>query len=575
MADNSSGWMDFAQRSRDDGGLGLAPHQAAGLVGNLQNESGPDVQPWGPTGDNGSAWGTAQWRGDRLDNLKSFAADNGYDHRTVEAQQAFMRHEFDTSENSSYKALQASKTPEEAATAVNTQYERSADRSGNRERAARQLYSAASGAADGTDGPTAIEQAMGRTRSTGSQPMAYADTQPALSPQAPPGALQNGGQPITPNVWDKFGQMLQDMAPGIAQNPAHAQVLEAAANASRPKPVAPGTWSVTALPDGTPARVHNTTGLVMGLDGKPITGDHSKETAWVHLGKDASGVDRWGPRPTEEQLKAQAAAPPPSQYFGDDSQPAGPDFYKTIDPVHQKVIDSWHDGTGIAPSPRDMSKPEMQKLLATAKMAYPDVDFTNIGARIRLAKTLTDSSPGSNGGIITNSNTAAGILNDAADQHLALKNSGDWAGSSVLGNAANWVSNKSSDSKRAGIISHLAGNADDASGEITKVLTGSPGGVEERKTRSSRIGNPNYVPSEAAGALEGELNDLSNKHKETVDKVRQQMGQTYLDRFPVIEQNFKAQETALRAKIEQLRAGGASAPTTGTWGTKNVPFTIH
>jgi hypothetical protein len=131
--------MGFAQRSRDDGGLGLAPHQAAGVVGNLMSESGGTLTPWGPTGDNGSAWGTAQWRGDRLSGLKSFAEENGLDHRSVDAQQRWMRREFDTTEGKSYAALNAAKTPEEAATAMNRHYERSADNTGQREANARSL----------------------------------------------------------------------------------------------------------------------------------------------------------------------------------------------------------------------------------------------------------------------------------------------------------------------------------------------------------------------------------------------------------------------------------------------------
>jgi hypothetical protein len=35
LPNRTSAWLNFAQRSRDEGGLGLAPHQAAGMVGNL------------------------------------------------------------------------------------------------------------------------------------------------------------------------------------------------------------------------------------------------------------------------------------------------------------------------------------------------------------------------------------------------------------------------------------------------------------------------------------------------------------------------------------------------------------
>jgi Phage tail lysozyme len=135
----TSAWLNFAQLPREQGGLGLATHQAAGLVGNLVNESGQDLNPWGPTGDNGTAWGTAQWRGPRLDGLRAFATGNGLDYRSMEAQQQWMRKEFDGPEKRAWEALQAAKTPEEAASAVNKFYERSANNSGKREQSARAL----------------------------------------------------------------------------------------------------------------------------------------------------------------------------------------------------------------------------------------------------------------------------------------------------------------------------------------------------------------------------------------------------------------------------------------------------
>lgn len=236
MADNTSSWLDFAQRSRDDGGLGLEKHQASGLVGNLQNESGSGLSSWGPTGDNGSAWGTAQWRNERLDGLKAHAAENGLDYRTPEAQQAWMRKEFDTTHSKAYDALRASATPEDAATAVNRMYEISADRSGNRERSARSLF-------DGSPAVTAIQSAMrGQPRSTA---MGFApdETTPgALSPEQ--GVLSNGGKN---SFLAKLGDALVGMAPGIAQDPEHAKALQAVAAASQKTAAAQGTWSMGAV----------------------------------------------------------------------------------------------------------------------------------------------------------------------------------------------------------------------------------------------------------------------------------------------------------------------------------------
>lgn len=136
---NATAWLNFAQLPREQGGLGLQTHQAAGLVGNLVRESGPDLNPWGPSGDNGTAWGTAQWRGPRLQGLQDYARSKGIDYKSMEAQQGFMRHEMDGPENRAYQHLVSAKTPEEAASAVNKFYERSADQSGRREQAAREM----------------------------------------------------------------------------------------------------------------------------------------------------------------------------------------------------------------------------------------------------------------------------------------------------------------------------------------------------------------------------------------------------------------------------------------------------
>jgi hypothetical protein len=233
---NANSWLDFAQRSREEGGLGLQKHQAAGVVGNLVNESGPDIPAWGPTGDNGTAWGSAQWRGDRLTGLQAHARENGLDYKTPEAQQAWMRRELDTTENRAFRALQAATTPEEAARAFDQHYERSDGRTiGKREASARQFF--------GGEGPTAIDQAMGRTPS-GSPRMAYGqETPPALYPQQPQGALSYGGSPVAQPSWlETLGQTLKDVAPGIAQDPDNKNALIKAAESSR-KVAGQGTWS--------------------------------------------------------------------------------------------------------------------------------------------------------------------------------------------------------------------------------------------------------------------------------------------------------------------------------------------
>lgn len=270
-------WLNFAQRSRDEGGLGLAPHQAAGVVGNLVHESGQDLNPWGPSGDNGTAWGTAQWRNERLDGLKNYAAANGLDYRTVEAQQGFMRHELDTSEGRAFSALSNAKTPEEAATAFNTLYERSADRTGNRERAARGLM-----AQFGDDtSPGALTSAFAPTESKTSMPS------PALSADevtGGPGALSAAtAAPGQDRIADALSGIGASLA-GIA-NPDQAKAITAQMVANRKQAADAGTWSMHVLPNGQIMRINSKTGMPQILPG---TYSKPEEDTYVSEAKKAS-----------------------------------------------------------------------------------------------------------------------------------------------------------------------------------------------------------------------------------------------------------------------------------------------
>jgi hypothetical protein len=148
---NVQSWYDFAAKPVDQGGLGFTHEQAAAKVSNLQAESGRDIAPTGITGDKGTAHYAAQWRLERLANLHSFATAKGLDPRKTETQQAFMRHEYlgndpkfgnrygGSSERNAYQMVTSARTPEQAASAINRYYERSADTTGKRERTARYL----------------------------------------------------------------------------------------------------------------------------------------------------------------------------------------------------------------------------------------------------------------------------------------------------------------------------------------------------------------------------------------------------------------------------------------------------
>lgn len=129
------------------------------------------------------------------------------------------------------------------------------------------------------DGPTAIQTAMGGTRSQQprSTAMGYApedNPNGALSSAPPPGALSaiGGGAAPQPSWLETLGQTLQEMAPGIAQDPDHARALASVAANSRKVASDTGTWSMHMLPNGQMARINGKTGAVVldrGSYGKP------------------------------------------------------------------------------------------------------------------------------------------------------------------------------------------------------------------------------------------------------------------------------------------------------------------
>lgn len=97
---------------------GVKPNVAAGIVGNLYKESGLN-----PTaiGDKGTAYGVAQWRGDRLSNLKNYAISKGKSHADLTTQLDFI---LDEKGENQVLFLMGNQSPEVAAKTFADKYER-------------------------------------------------------------------------------------------------------------------------------------------------------------------------------------------------------------------------------------------------------------------------------------------------------------------------------------------------------------------------------------------------------------------------------------------------------------------
>ncbi len=109
--------MEFFQKR------GFTKEQAAGIVGNLQAESGPNLKT-DSVGDGGKAYGIAQWHPDRQAIFQNVYG-KPIRQSTFKEQLEFVDWELNHNEKAAGNKIRATKTVEEAAAAVDMYYERS------------------------------------------------------------------------------------------------------------------------------------------------------------------------------------------------------------------------------------------------------------------------------------------------------------------------------------------------------------------------------------------------------------------------------------------------------------------
>jgi hypothetical protein len=109
---------------------GLSPVQAAGIVGNLQGESGQGLNTQtvnrGDGRDGSDSIGIGQWNSTRAQALKDYAASKGVPHTDLTTQLEFLHSELKGPEKAAYDKLLAAQNPEEATRAM-LAYERPKD----------------------------------------------------------------------------------------------------------------------------------------------------------------------------------------------------------------------------------------------------------------------------------------------------------------------------------------------------------------------------------------------------------------------------------------------------------------
>lgn len=122
--------------------MGFTASAAAGVVGNLIQESGLRTDA---IGDNGTSGGLAQWHNERWEALKRFAAARGKDWTDLDTQIEFLAEEMRTSYADTYAKMQSAELPEIAGKIMTDEYEKPDSASANyaqRQANARAAYEA-------------------------------------------------------------------------------------------------------------------------------------------------------------------------------------------------------------------------------------------------------------------------------------------------------------------------------------------------------------------------------------------------------------------------------------------------
>jgi hypothetical protein len=209
FGDGQTGQM-VAQRLQKD--FGLSPAAAAGFAGNLAHESGnfKTLQEINPTvaGSRGG-FGWAQWTGPRRRQFESWAAQNGLNPSSPEANYGFLKNELQGSEGGVLAKLKGINDPAKAAQIVSQNYLRPGiPHMDSRIKYANQIAGAGQQVASSDPQqafqtalpqPAAYQQPM--EQQAQASPQAPMQQQPELPTQSDPSAQFNEAMKVYSNAW--------------------------------------------------------------------------------------------------------------------------------------------------------------------------------------------------------------------------------------------------------------------------------------------------------------------------------------------------------------------------------------
>lgn len=372
-----------------------------------------------------------------------------------------------------------------------------------------------------------------------------------------PGALSKGGRLMQgdsgPKGVHKFAQGLIQLAAAMtAGNPGMSGAFTTQLKNMQDKQQS--KYKVMVGKDGRVYRIDDSGNV--DVSGGPAGGvAHSYQQATK---KDADGNVIKG---TYDKATGQYQWPdagPAGPPIGGDPTLAGEERLKSMTPDEQRVIQSWHDGTGVNPTSYSQRNPRIQKLMDAAQAVYPDMDFTKYSERQNFLKGYTNKSPQAYGGQVIGTDHTATLIGQLADTLAGLKNSSGVdlgpLGQGWGASGANKFKDATGSLDRSAAIRGVKQQADTLSTEFQTLMSrGKGGGQAERQEKSDELNQPDAAPENQAAPLQKMLDALKARHQEYVDAAKSNAGDTWLAKHPDVEKNVLDTIAKVQAKIDKLQ----------------------
>ncbi len=220
-------------------------------------------------------------------------------------------------------------------------------------------------------------------------------------------------------------------------------------------------------------------------------------------------------------------------------------------------VEQLYRGEGAMPNMRQ--NPLDRAAMQLIQVVHPDFNMTMWTAKNKMQQQLSSSSGSSLGGRLQALRNAFDHLANASD--TAVKKGNYDLGLSPLSTAANEV--RSLTTNQRDLSKQLEREAVTYGGERTKFLTGAEGSEAERRAFLDALGPDSAAPSQMAGTIEGEYTQLKSALLNQEQQIREQLGDNYLQRKPIITPEVKQALTRIEQNIAKLRgkapAGAAPA----------------